>query len=134
MKDFDQVRHSVADRDRRFLIAGSEFEAKGSLPADLLAAYFDALSAERNVNVAVMTAADQLIEASLTSDDQVARWRELRSSDASDPLSIRDVQDVVAYLTEVATGRPTERSSGSGRGSGKTPTSSTEQSPSEADS
>ncbi len=134
MRDFDETRAAITDRDRRFKIGGREFDVLPQpLPARVLATYFDLLDSPEgteNLNAKIVDAADAVIRAGLD-DGGRDQWDALRADGSSTPLSIRDVQQVASHVIEVTSVRPTGQSSGSGSGSGNPGTSSTAGSQSE---
>lgn len=132
--DFDIARHERGGSARAFKIAGTEFRFKPSVGAELLADYYDTLNTpieDPAFNRKVIAAADQLIVGWLE-PGQDDTWAHVRRNDSPDPLTIRDLQDVIAHMTGVMTGRDREQPSGSSSTPSQPGTSSTATSPSTA--
>jgi hypothetical protein len=131
VRDFDSepIRSDrVGNTEREFKIAGVPFRFKPAAPAHLLAAYFDATT-----NTALLEAADALVLAFLEPESR-EQWERVRHTEQANPVTIRDVQDVVEHMIGVMAGRPTEPRGGSSPSRGKSGTSSTEESDSPEES
>lgn len=48
---------------------------------------------------------------------QDEKWQKVRNADAENPLSVQDLSDLIQWLFEEVSGRPTEQPSGSSNGS-----------------
>lgn len=125
MKDFDIVRAEAANADRTFKIGGETFSFKRSVSADLLAAYFDTSFSAVTTNADVLVAADALVLGWLEKG-QETKWKKVRAATAADPLSIRDIQNIIEHMTETLAGRPTESPSDSSSTPSETGTTSTD--------
>lgn len=128
-KDFDIDRDLWlnADRNREFNLAGQTFTGRVGIRAEILTRY---LSATSSVDQELMEALDALFKAFLD-QDSYQRLLELRQQDA-DPLTIRDLTGVAAWIVSEETARPTAASSASTAGREQTTATSTGDSRSQA--
>lgn len=102
MRDFDVVRAENREHgDRRFKIGGQEFEFKAYSSPELYAATWVAEN-----DLEWLAAADAFILAVLVDADK-DKWVAVRATDAAEPLSFTDVRDVMDFVLEVTSGRPT---------------------------
>lgn len=121
MKDFDLNLSAATEADRAFKIRGSEFTFMARVSANQLARFEDARFDPEKNSIQVLELADDLICSCLNGKEK--EWRSIRES-ASPPISYRDMLDVVEYILEVTSQRPTERSDGSGNTPSRPGTSS----------
>lgn len=129
MKDFDVVRAENREHgDRRFKIGGHEFAFKAYSSPELYAATWSA-----NDDLEWLKAADAFIVSVLEPADQ-EQWAKIRAVDAAEPLSFTDVRDVMDFILEVTSGRPTAASNGSSGTPSAHGTKSTGNLPSKAES
>jgi hypothetical protein len=136
-KNFDEeVRAERFSRDRTFVIGGETFEYRADFTpeqfSELLAEYVGMPAATVPANEATRIV-DEAIKNFLASDDDRERWGGLRTregGDASDPSELAiiayDMRQVLLYLIQEQTGRPTEAPSLSGNGRESTGQRSTE--------
>lgn len=131
MKDFDARRKERAERDRGFTLGGETFVMKSGVRPEVLAAYesIDA-SATPEDKLAQM---DGMVLDFLEEEKGEAekRWRKIRAIE-DNPVTLQDIQDVIEWLIEAQTGRPTGQPSGSTAGPGATVTPLTGESSSRA--
>lgn len=124
MKDFDVARakRKRSEEERTFKIAGETFVLKNGVRPEALAG-FDEIN-ENSPIADSMGAWDTLfLEMVEDSDDAHERYRQIRS-DSVDPLTIEDLEDMVGWMMEQVTGRPTGSPSGSTAGREETGTTS----------
>lgn len=120
MRDFDVVRAENREHgDRRFKIGGQEFEFRAYSSPELYAATWVAEN-----DLEWLAAADAFILGVLITSDK-EKWVKVRATDAAEPLSFTDVRDVMDFVLEVTSGRPTVPSSDSSDTSSERGTSST---------
>jgi len=125
MKDFDQERatRTIPDVDERtFTLGGETFTIRPSVRADTLAAT-SAVSQESSVADDV-DAFDSVIEGFLEETDR-PRYRTLRGRE-TDPVTFKDLMDVVGWMVAVNSGRPTQLASPSTAGPERTGTTLTD--------
>lgn len=121
MKDF-----SHGGKDREFTINGYVFKWHDVRP-EVLTELGQTLTAESangaadDPNAAWKIADQQILL--FIDEEQHERWQELRARD-QDPVTIGQLNAIVQWLMEEQTGLPTEQSSSSGTGRGRTATSS----------
>jgi hypothetical protein len=142
LHDFDSER--TEQPGGTFRIGGHEFNYRAKVGADVLTRFFDApegISHEcphchQSFQIGslrptqdVLAAADALILRMLTPGQEEA-WRAVRSDDAENPLTQREVVDVANWLIGAITARPTEQQSGSSSTPATAGTNSTDGSPS----
>lgn len=123
MKDFDQVREERRQADRSFKIGGETFVRKVGVRPEVLAEY------EKLEETTAATETLELIDGIVVdliedADGGHDRYRALRQRE-EDPLSLADMQEMVQWLVEEETGRPTQPPSPSTRGPGGTVTTLT---------
>lgn len=137
MRNFDEARQERLAQERSFTIGGQTFEYRASVAPEAYlewskmvgGEYGDDLTEEKSIEIF-----DSTIVAFLK-PGQDEKWKAVRSPDAEIPLTLGDMKDVVRFLFEENSGRPTGASSASSGGSGTqaTPTTSTERSSSQAE-
>lgn len=112
-RDFDQERQaSVNRRVLTFKAGGETFHVKPFVrPEDMDS--FRALPDGTEDRTGVMVY-DNYIK-NMVIEEDAPKWDKVRL-EADPPLSLADVETICYWLIEVATGRPTERPSSSGRG------------------
>lgn len=128
MKDFDQNRALRKARDRTFRIGGETFTMKASVRPEVLVEYEGMQKSDSNKDA--LRVLDEAICAFIEEEDGPDRYRAVRSRD-DDPVDIVDIQDLVKWLVEEHTSRPTSRPSASSDGPRTTGTSLTASSLSE---
>lgn len=121
-KDFDGARAERNQGDRTFTIGGQSFGYQTSVrPEALFLA--DEINPEMS-GTEILARIDGLIEAFLLTDTDRDNWRQLRER-TSDPVSIRDLNELRAFLIEEQTGRPPTPASPSSPGQESTGTNGT---------
>lgn len=125
MKDFDQERTQVK-RDLTFKAGGETFEIVPFVPPEHLDAF---QPTNRAPGQSVLDKYDEWVLSMLTEESK-PRWEKMRK-EADPPMSLHDIEQVVFYLVEVATGRPTGRPSRSPSGQGSPAAGSAGTSPSQ---
>lgn len=123
MKNFDEARQARFDQDRDFQIGGQVFRARASVRPELLAPY-ESLDENTSASDALVIIDDLLVAMIEPNDDAHARYRTLRERE-EDAVGMEDLQELVKWLMEVQTGRPTEQPGGSSAGPGTPGTTST---------
>ncbi len=121
-KTFDDL----LPNDREFEVRGKKFHYLDLSPEDVFADV-EAVNGE-----GVWEMSDRQILRFLPEEEH-EQWRALRS-DKENPVTIKQMNSVFAWLWEEATGVPLPQPELSGAGGGRTETSSTERSPSRAGS
>lgn len=127
MKDFDAERHErAANTDgRTFKIGGETLVARGAVSPDVWIDYFD----KRRENAAVMSNRDytEFLDdhiRSVLDPESVHLWERVRK-DADPPISLGDIDQVVDFLWELQSSRPTGRAAASSNGSATETTGTT---------
>lgn len=113
MKNFDESRAARRRPEdaRSFVIGGQTFVLKQGVRPEALAV-FDAISNDSSIPE-TMGAWDSLfLELVEDREDAHTRYMKLRQ-DTIDPLTIDDLQELVMWMMEQVTGRPTGSPSGS---------------------
>lgn len=127
MKNFDEAREARLKEDRSFQIGGEVFVRKVGIRPEALAPYENlatdtpATEALATIDMIVL----DMIEDGGEGQDACARYKAVRAREEN-PITLGDMTDLVEWLVESATGRPTSPPSGSTRGPGGTGTTSTE--------
>lgn len=130
MKDFDEdVRRERSEKDRTFKLGGEEFKHKAGVRPEALNEYLETRRDEDDSTIAgrVDTLIEAFLEPSFEGDDPVARWKAMRETDQHEfgAVTLRDMLNVVDWLTEQVTGRPPTRSGSSQTGDSQTGGTST---------
>lgn len=126
MKNFDADRNDgLTVAERTFTIRGEKFVAKVAVKPEVLAKW-DEMPPDAKV-IDYTATFDSLVVAMIEPhDDALARWQRVREQE-DDPVSFEELGDVVRWLVEATSGRPTGLPSGSSDGpGGRDGTSSTE--------
>jgi len=115
-KDFDQERaRKNRQRILTFKAGGESFHVKANVrPEDI---YPQATEAEIADKKMIWDVYDRYIR-SMVLDEEAETWDKVRRS-ADPALNLQDLEDIVSWLIEAASGRPTEKLSSSGRGPGQ---------------
>lgn len=106
-KNFDigrQARLKTED-ERSFVLGGETFVAKQAIHPSALAAY-DAISQADGVAATLDTVDDLVLTMIEDTDNAAGRYRAVRDNTA-DVITIEDLLDLVRWLVELQTGRPT---------------------------
>lgn len=131
-KNFDEKRAArAAFMDRNFILGGEEFTMRAAVRPEALVAY-ESLDASADIST-TLGIIDGLIIAFLEpgpGGDAHSRYRQIRERD-EDPISVEDLQELVEWMMEVYTARPTEQPGESSESPGTTGTLSTDDSSSE---
>lgn len=105
MKDFDEARRARAEQDREFTIGGERFVMRAGVRPEALTAYEQLQPGTGSAKT--LSVIDELVMAFVEpEDDASGRWTRLRERDA-DPVTLQDLQQLVEWLVEGQTGRPT---------------------------
>jgi len=123
MQDFDLGRQ----QEREFRIAGETFRCAGGVRPEELLEWVEVRPDTAPVDA--LAATDRLI-VSFLHGDEIDRWKALRERD-TDPITMRDLNELAKWLVANETGRPTEAPSDSSNGRASTGTPSTETSSTE---
>lgn len=111
MKDFDADRHEREQRDRQFTIGGETFTFRPSVAPESLLPYHRAITGE------YVPTEDDWIKiydeavVALLEPGQAEAWQRARDVNAAIPLNAKDISDLLQWLLEQQTGRPTGRTS-----------------------
>lgn len=123
MKDFDAVRTARigSDEERSFKILGEVFIAKASVKPEVLTKYENLEEAEGAQTT--LEIIDELvlsmIQDGAEGEEAEARYRAIRARE-DDPIALADLQNIVEWLVERQTGRPTGKPGNSSAGRGRT--------------
>jgi len=128
-KDFDaEVRAERFERDNTFVIGGETFGYFVSLRPErfqeIIAEY--AKTTIETAGEEMTRIVDETIKGFIVSAEDRERWGEVRARDDEQAISSRDMREVLLYLIQEQTGRPTEAPSPSGNGRSETGAASTE--------
>lgn len=129
MQDFEAKRRARIDRDRQFTIGGEILIYRASVrPEAMLEWSTITPGATDDESLPLL---DNLVQQFVT-EQSFEKWKALRQVDGDEALNLEDITDVIEWLVERQSGRPTESSSASADGSQTTSTgtSSTDESPS----
>ena len=110
-------------QDLTFEVEGEKFTMFVVRP-EVLAAWEDAAIPETAVDA--LKVIDERVCLMLGDNGQVERWHALRARDEN-AVSIGVLRDVMEWMVEVQSARPTESPAPSARGRGKTATTSTDE-------
>lgn len=125
MKDFDSARLAkrASEDDRTFKLGGETFVALPSVHPSVLAAY-DKINAGSNITETLEVVDDVILNMIDPRDDAHGRYLQVRA-EKTEPITIDDLLELVKWLLEAQTDRPTGPPSASGSGPRPTETSST---------
>lgn len=117
VRDFDQD----LSEDLEFKVGGETFKMKYVRP-EVLAAWEDEVAADKSGEA--LQQMDSRIKLFLDdSDDAIGRWDKLRAREEN-PVSMGQINDLLLWMVEVQSGRPTIPPSPSVTGRGRTVASS----------
>lgn len=125
-KDFDKERSAnlTPESERQCVIGGETFTIRAKVRPEVLAPYLGmigGLASDMSEDEAI-TLLDTLM-GNLVVPGEAEKWARVReNSDPEQALSVDDMQAVIQWAIQVATGRPTEPSSPSVDGSAMTGT------------
>lgn len=110
-KDFDAERSVNGKEPVTFKVGGETFTVRPHVPADVLAEF----GRRQVANFGdTMDAYDAFMKSCIVEQDG-EKWDKVRR-EADPPLTVGDVEQVLWWVLDQATGRPTEASSSSRRG------------------
>jgi len=138
MKNFDLDRQVRVDQDRSFQINGQTFTHKPAVAPEALLGWSAMVGGEfveRDENGTILLGPDALPISSLSEQKaleiyestiltfleagQEERWAEVRNPAQANPINLKDLTDLITWLFEETSGRPTgPSSSSSGSGAG----------------
>ncbi len=127
MRDFDIDRATREEADHQFRIGGEDFTFRAYVHPEDLVRMQNAIT-----DADFLKVTDEVFPGSLLEPGQEKKWAKVRSRENPKPLSVTDIVGVINYVSQVATGRPTEQSSDSSATSSPTGTASTGRSRSKA--
>ncbi len=106
-KNFDIGRKARAktEEDRTFILGGETFVAKDGVHPSALAAY-DRITEAAGVMETLSTVDDLILAMVEDRDNAHARYRVVRDN-TEDVVSVEDLLELVKWLVELQTGRPT---------------------------
>ena len=110
-RDFDVERTANGQAQTTFTVGGHKFTVRRFVNADVLAQF-----GKRNITNFgdTMDAYDAFVKACVEEAD-AEQWDKVRA-EADPPLTVGAVEQVLWFIMDAATGRPTEASSSSRRG------------------
>lgn len=114
MKDFDARRRERAERDRGFTLGGETFVMKPGVRPEVLAAY-ESIDVDASPEAKLATMDGMILDFLDTSDGAADRYAAVRKIE-DNPVTLQDIQQVIEWMIEVQTGRPTGQSSDSSPG------------------
>lgn len=115
MRDFDEERRDRVEEDRRFRIGGETFTARAFVRPEAIDDY-DRMTADTPAEEALATL-DRLIVDLVEDDDAADRWATMRqNTDSTTALDLTSILELVKWLVERHTGRPTAAPSPSAAG------------------
>jgi len=110
-RDFDVERTANGQPQTTFKVGGEEFTVRRFVNADVLADFGKRSIANFGET---MDAYDAFVKACVEEGD-AEKWDKIRK-EADPPLTVNAVEQVLWFIMDAATGRPTEASSSSRRG------------------
>jgi hypothetical protein len=122
VKNFDigrEARKKTEDQ-RSFTIGGETFVAKDGVHPSALAAY-DAITESSGVAQTLATVDDLILAMIEDKDNAHERYRIVRANE-TDIISVEDLLELVRWLVELQTGRPTGQPGDSSPGAASTET------------
>lgn len=130
-KNFDQARSErrKTREERTFTLGGETFVCKPAIKPEWLAPYED--MSEETPLFEVLTIADNLfLHAIEPNDGAQERYQAIRSNE-DDPIDFEDLREVLAWIMEIASSRPTgpRDASSPSRGTSGTPSTDASSSP-----
>lgn len=113
VKDFDVERSANGKPAETFVVGGERFTIRQFVSAEVLADF-----GRREVKNFgdTMEAYDQFVKQCIEPGD-AEKWDKVRK-EADPPLTVGAVEQILWWVMDLVTGRPTEASSSSGRGRG----------------
>lgn len=126
MKNFDEKRAQRQAIDRHFQIGGEQYVARVSVRPEKLSPY-EQLKESDDITETLKIIDELIIAFIETGNDAHARYRAMRERE-EDAVGVEDLQDLVEWLMEIHTGRPTVPPGGSTESPGTTGTASTDDS------
>jgi hypothetical protein len=132
MRNFDEGRHARrrTEEERTFVLHGETFVLRAAVRPEVLNA-FDLISDASGVTETMKALDEMFVDLIDDRDGAADRYATIRADD-TDPITLEDLDDVVKWMIEVVTGRPTSSPSGSTDGREATGTTSTVDSSSQA--
>lgn len=129
MRNFDEERRVREEADRRIKVGGKEFTYKPSVAPEVIMAWNAAATGETEglTEARWLELFDETILAMLD-PGQEEEWASIRDRNSPHPLNLADLREVLRFLIEQATGRPTTPPSGSSPGGGDTAETSRDES------
>lgn len=126
MKDFDEVRNErrKTDDERTFVVGGETFRVRSSIKPEWVVPYED-LDPNTNSAADYIAVMDDLVRAIIVPDDDAAaRYTAVRARE-EDALDLTTLRELIGWMIEMATGRPTGPRADSSPTRASTGTSST---------
>lgn len=120
MKDFDERRRERAARDRGFTLGGEQFVMKPGVRPEILVAY-EGIPPEATPEQKIGVLDGVIIGFLEDEAEATVRWTRARAIE-DNPVTLQDMQDLIEWLIEQQTGRPTGQPSVSSPGGGGTVT------------
>lgn len=122
MKNFDTERDARYQADRTFRLGGEVLTYKASVAPEVILRWNKAVTGELGElsEENWLAIFDETVELILEGDESIETWRSLRRPEIANPLNIADMREVLVWLIEQATGRPTTEPQGSSAGSATT--------------
>lgn len=118
MKDFDEARRARLERDRSFQIGGQVLTYRPAVPPEALLAYNKAITGEVTATEEEWISIYDETILSMLEEGQEDGWKIVRDPKAANPLNVQDLNELLQWLLEEQTGRPTGQPSDSSTSSG----------------
>lgn len=118
MKNFDEARKEREQRDRSFQIGGEDFTYRPAVAPEAILRWSQMTGGEMADELTeeqALAIFDETVVAFLE-PGQEEQWAKVRDPEAAHPLNISDLRELVSWLFEEQTGRPTEPPSDSSDG------------------
>lgn len=118
-ENFDTKRATRINKDRSFILGGQTLQYRASVQPEVFIEWSTVKVGGTDADS--LPILDKLVTEMLV-PESVTIWNELRKVADDYALSLEDITDVIEWLAEMQTGRPTEQPSASADGSPMTPT------------
>jgi len=113
MKDFDEARKARLERDRSFIIGGETLTYRPAVAPEALLHYNSALTGDATLSEQDwIDLYDEAIIA-LLEEGQANKWKKVRNPNVENPLNASDINELLQWLLEEQSGRPTGQPSDS---------------------
>lgn len=117
MKDFDAVRVIREEADRQFRIGGHTFTYKPAVAPEVMMEWMRAVTGEATLDEQGWLNLFDSTTLAILEPGQEETWAKVRDRGVPHPMNLADLREVLAWLIEESTGRPTGEPPGSSNGS-----------------